>query len=661
MIPVEYEVGNFKAVGAVQTLDLNPVTLIFGKNSAGKSSIIQSLLLCQRALLTGSFDFGAVPRWGQMVDLGDFRQYVHRHNVEADVTFGFTFDRTENERTTSAHDSQVERALLSQVGNSEPLWSFCFFNDVKSVSARFRVGRLRDDPQPQIKTLTIDLEKQSFLNFERDDSGRLALTNVQLDHTAAIFAFAAFANRFGKFEGKEEEEVEEGDEATYIILKSLLEQVGGRISSAPNDLVARVEEVYHTIQSELGSHEMYLRVLKEGAMPPLSAEGELIQRKDIIRDVLAQSELFAAYAFEFGAKVRELMKEVRLDTKGFRVRQNEGRLSAHRDEFNRQAMLKEQIDAIEDPIGFFLSEGGPEEVPAGLAKAFRFDVELLLDGVFESLDYWLRSTEYVGPFRSIPSRLSVSSASSSSESHEEGATAMRLLTLDPLVFDKVSSLLDKTLQAPYTLSVRKTAPAVDQSKLQEAIQRAVERHADAGATETSAVVAKTFRDVLEGRTSRGLYLVDNRNATEVDFADVGFGIGQVLPLLIEVAKDRSGIVCIEQPEVHIHPKMQADLGDVFIDRLRTASRRTLLILETHSEHIILRLLRRVRETTEWLSATTEIGLQPTHIRSDELAVHWIEMINGEARITILEVTPEGDFEQNWPEGFFEERIQELPL
>lgn len=655
---IEYELGNFKAIGSVQRLKLSPLTLIFGKNSAGKSSVIQSFLLCQHALLKGSFDFGAVSRWGQVIDLGDFRQYVHRHNVDADLSFAFRFRRSERERTSSALDSQVDRTLLNESGSqTEPLWSFCFLNDIRFLSVRLSVGIGDSNDQPHVKRLAIEADNKPFLEFERDELGSLAFVNATLDNEATIIAFASFAIRLGKLISREQQEP--------ATLEEIMESMGSLLryqeTETPRGMITQVEDVYHAIRERLASG----RPFDDGVDKDLttgSRETAAAEQLQAVCELLGQSELFAAGVFEFSAVLREMLREIRFNSHGLRIRQSKDRLPSHSDRFNPETKLHERKDAIDDPIEFFISEAEqPEGTAESLARAFRFDLELLLEAVFESLEYWLGSTCYVGPFRWIPNRLSVSSASSVPVGKEEGSDAMRLLSLDPSVFDKVSDLLQKTLQAPYTLRVRKTAPAVDQASLEEATQRAIERSANAGVAATSGEVSKVFRRYLEGRTARGIYLIDNRNQTEVDFADVGFGISQVLPLLIEAVRDQSGVVCIEQPEVHIHPKMQSDLGDVFIERVRGGFGKSLFVLETHSEHIILRLLRRVRQTTEFLSSTTEIELHPTHIRADELAVHWVEMVDGEAQITVLNVTPQGDFDRNWPEGFFEERIQELPL
>ncbi len=78
------------------------------------------------------------------------------------------------------------------------------------------------------------------------------------------------------------------------------------------------------------------------------------------------------------------------------------------------------------------------------------------------------------------------------------------------------------------------------------------------------------------------------------------------------------------------------------------------LLETHSEHLILRLLRRIQETTE---GTLPAEAQP--LKADDVSVVFVEQHNGESRVTPLPIDDTGEFTRHWPQGFFEERVHEL--
>ena len=77
-----------------------------------------------------------------------------------------------------------------------------------------------------------------------------------------------------------------------------------------------------------------------------------------------------------------------------------------------------------------------------------------------------------------------------------------------------------------------------------------------------------------------------------------------------------------------------------------------MLIETHSEHLLLRLLRRVRETTE--------GEQTNHkLTPDDLSVVYVRPTSAGVKFTPISVTDDGSFYAPWPEGFFAERVKEL--
>src|SRR6266516_3140684 len=84
--------GNFKAFADNQHLPLRPITLIFGANSAGKSSLIHGLLLARHALDTGQLDVYRTDIGGESVDLGGFRQYIHRGDASRQFEWGADLD-----------------------------------------------------------------------------------------------------------------------------------------------------------------------------------------------------------------------------------------------------------------------------------------------------------------------------------------------------------------------------------------------------------------------------------------------------------------------------------------------------------------------------------------------------------------------------------------
>jgi predicted ATPase len=100
-------------------------------------------------------------------------------------------------------------------------------------------------------------------------------------------------------------------------------------------------------------------------------------------------------------------------------------------------------------------------------------------------------------------------------------------------------------------------------------------------------------------------------------------------------------VVLEQPEIHLHPSVQSGLADVFIEVIRTRSIQ--IILESHSEHLLRRLQRRIAEGA---------------LSADECALYFCDMEAGESRLRQLEIDLFGDI-LNWPADFFGDEFGEL--
>jgi len=127
----------------------------------------------------------------------------------------------------------------------------------------------------------------------------------------------------------------------------------------------------------------------------------------------------------------------------------------------------------------------------------------------------------------------------------------------------------------------------------------------------------------------------------VDLPDVGFGVSQVLPVLAQgFYAPRNSIIIMEQPEIHLHPSAQAALADVMIDVISSredgSDRNIQLIIETHSEHFLRRLQRRIAEGA---------------ISPDRVSAYFSDVSKMPARLETLQIDLFGNI-RNWPENFF---------
>ena len=151
-------------------------------------------------------------------------------------------------------------------------------------------------------------------------------------------------------------------------------------------------------------------------------------------------------------------------------------------------------------------------------------------------------------------------------------------------------------------------------------------------------------DLPNGEPVLVLHVTDDRTSVRTGLGDVGFGLSQVLPILAVLGSAHSeSSVIVEQPELHLHPRLQGNLADFFVETSRPPQGLAWLI-ETHSEAIISRLQRRIRQ-----------GLIP----ASDLSVIYVEPSIEGARLLELRVDESGRFIDEWPGGFFEETYFDL--
>jgi len=159
----------------------------------------------------------------------------------------------------------------------------------------------------------------------------------------------------------------------------------------------------------------------------------------------------------------------------------------------------------------------------------------------------------------------------------------------------------------------------------------------------------TVKQIASGRKEYEVLIKSSSSAPEVKITDVGFGVSQVLPaLVLPFYCPANSIVWMEQPEIHLHPQVQAELADVFICAVKAREnnheRNVQLIVESHSEHFLNRLQRRLAEGV---------------LTPDDVAVYFCRKNTiGGTDLEPLRVNMFGDIE-NWPENFFGDEMADL--
>jgi predicted ATPase len=145
------------------------------------------------------------------------------------------------------------------------------------------------------------------------------------------------------------------------------------------------------------------------------------------------------------------------------------------------------------------------------------------------------------------------------------------------------------------------------------------------------------------KLSDGLFslsFVGGKRSFDTNIAEAGFGASQVLPLIVQALTGvEEGLTIAEQPEIHLNPRLQSVLADLFVEMVHKDQR---VIVETHSEHLLLRLRRLVADGT---------------IDSEMVAIYFVEREGDVSSVKPIEIQKNGHIDQ-WPKGFFEDSLRE---
>ena len=163
-------------------------------------------------------------------------------------------------------------------------------------------------------------------------------------------------------------------------------------------------------------------------------------------------------------------------------------------------------------------------------------------------------------------------------------------------------------------------------------------------------VASDFavRPIADSSDEYQLLLKSHADACEVNIADLGFGVSQLLPVLVQAFyAEPNSTVWLEQPEIHLHSQVQAGLADMLIAATQAKqngqARNVQIIVESHSEHFLNRLQRRIAEGV---------------ISHEDVALYFCSRADGEAQIEALALDTYGEI-ANWPENLFGDEMTDI--
>ena len=524
-------IKNFKGIDERGVrIELAPVTLLFGPNNAGKSTILQALHLARVIICHPKTNINKIDALGNVLNIGSFEDYVHLHDKDRVVKIYLDL-------SLGNHDAEIEapNALLDLVAIGIHIYFDKELNEVTyDFACTFPSSQYRFGFKSTELTQSIDRE---LLAVKHKDAVK-ALGKLKY----VLWLFARAATKFIDMIEFLVKKLASTVSMTRPALKTPLKKLGNFISSSQAD-------GYSFIKAG-NFFKKYVRLNKFG--------NKLIQ---------------------LGEKLRHIEQLTDLDVKGRYI-----------------ASINELDEAICDD----------EENSIFKVKAYK----ALLIWIQEFLNHIF----YIGPLRTIPRRGIAKSSQMQYDDWAEGSAAWDKLHR---ATEEQIAAINNALHGPGSLEIGYTV-----------------RHGNIS-------------------QKKRLFLHNEHSHIDVEPHDVGTGISQILPVITASVLEPDALVMVAQPELHIHPKVQANLGDILLRASQNNG--SMFLLETHSEHLMLRLLRRIRETSE---CSLPEGAPAATI--NDVAVNYVQKdANDCTEAVSIAITPDGDFARQWPNGFFAERAEEL--
>lgn len=541
------QLENFKAFGQRTVIPLAPITLIFGQNSSGKSSILQSLNLLKQTRESRDVEALLLPRTENgFADLGSFQEMLFDHELKRTLSIRLDVALDENHRGFGMTPRFIRRS--------------------KTLGLEIAFSRKKAEDE-------ITLEK--FKLCGDDSDGHIAA----FEKCAMPREMRRYAGPTFRSERRRGMELVRAARCTHISSDPTYWQPAYEWSVREKSrLIDMLTEARRTFQEERDTPAM------RGLFDDEEQAGEgRVRLLAALEDYIT----FMSSEFSFDDYV--------------------------------QRMIREQLNQIVALDGFIPTlSGRPDGDQSldnilnralgrpGLRRDWSLDIGASSVYAGRVVEQALGELFPLGPFRKPPSRWYIFTGTTPHDVGYQGHLLPDLLFRNSDLRKNTNEWL-KALDIGYEIKLHH--------------------------------LGERSSDLFE------LRLLDTRRKSpvEVGLSDVGFGISQILPFVVQSLAASDQIISVEQPEVHIHPRLQADLGDLLIEAIKEP-RRNQFIIETHSEHLALRLQRRVREKK----------LSP-----DQISIVYVSRGPNGATVQPLCLDEEGDFMDDFPGGFFPERLREL--
>lgn len=567
MIIKALTIENFKGIREPVRIEFKPITLLFGQNSAGKSTILQALHYARELLERQNADADLTLQGGEFVDLGGFENLVHGYDRNQPVRLRFDLDLNKD--------------------------------DLPEYHSGNRSGKIHSERERQLQEWNLS---------SRVSSAWVSLTMIWSDWRARSFI----------------SQYEVGINGEHF----------ARISAAVDTRRVWISALNFNHPLFISNDDPQDRNEDE----PPSSQLELLF--EIVTNVKQSTMDYPTESAMRGNVEVELDQDFAVPAWGGSINISEGclqDLSIHGDD----------SDVVYDEFTFYINQ--------------------LIVGPGELLREELKKFRYLGPIREIPPRNYQELRSPDASRWASGLAAWDILyASDDNFISRVSYWMDTKLKTGYSVEMRRYKELKTSSLLYHQL------------------ISNDLLDSEEDIRSEILRLPEKRRLVLYDKArdqdllpqDIGIGISQVLPVVVSALAGTGLLVAIEQPELHIHPRLQTEIGELIL-RASLDDPENMFLIETHSEHLLLRIMKKMRLFASNMQSYGEEIVDATYddasyaedtfysedhiyaVNPDHVGVWFIEQCDSKTVVREMPLNKQGELVKAWPDGFFEEGLREV--
>ena len=611
-----WTIENFKSIYDSATFKLSPLTIFAGANSSGKSTVLQSILLIAQTLQS-SVQSKSVILNGHIVRLGAYNDIASNSCQDKDISIGFTIAPT-------AESSKVFTA-------SQTVGIYSFYSNehdsvADTITCQMSFGCDGDEAekealqlQPRLKTSSVKVVyKDQFSG--RDTEVKIAASRSSLTEKAIEFKLP-----------KQSLSVADLASLAFDVIKPQNYKSRRRnfIMDSPNSgtpagavpahfLPARMSIVYDTVQENTNNIFEVLLNARQGRHVDESLrrlwteslddviQGHIIEFLEKCVENLATKSRFTL------GRVSRLVEHLKSN---FSFEDYQNTLSALPEE-SRRLYTSLLIDKSAFIIG---------KLKYGKKSDYRMTfVPLSAPADFAVTyvrNYFGNQLKYLGPLRDEPKPVYPLSGTTDPKDvgfRGEHTAAVLDIHKHTMIYYIASSDL-----GAFTSEVQ-----LSQATLLNAVADWLNYLG----------VVSDVKTTDKGKLGHELQVSTDSANDMHDLTHVGVGVSQVLPILVmALLAEPDAVLVFEQPELHLHPRVQTRLADFFVSMNILKKQ---CIVETHSEYLINRL--------RYLSAVSE----GKKVSSDTI-IYFVEKMNGHSSYRPIEINSQGVIE-DWPKGFFDE-------